>query len=159
MSDRFIRITGRINTILFFIVLGLSLLTIGGGCLLGYGINDIYQSTVENADPYNPGSGWLALGGIFGSTILGFVAAYIVAIGMIGIIADAVIFAPMFVSWIIWKKTGNKKVYQICGIIALSIIGLFVLMYIYLYIFSLLDISVSKGVINFSQNLLFINSP
>lgn len=159
MSDRFIRITGRINTIIFFVVLGISLLAIGCGFLLGFEIKEIFRSTVENANPDNPGGGWLALGGIFGSTILGFAAAYIVAVGIFGVLLDTVICAPMFVGWIIWKKTGNKKAYQICGIIALSIIGLFVLLYLHLYIFSLLDVSVSKGVIDFSQNLLFVSSP
>lgn len=159
MSDRFIRISGRINVIIFFVVLGMSLLAIGCGFLLGGVVNEMYQSTVGNADPDNPGSGWLALGGLFGSSIIGLAAAYIVAVGIVGICADAVLCAPLLIGWIIWKKTGNKKAYQICGIISLSILGLFALFYIHVYIFSLLDISVSKSIIYFSQNFLFVKSP
>lgn len=156
MSDRSIRITARITTIIFFVVLGISLLAIGGGFLLGISVNEMFNSTVANANPDNPGSGWLALGGIFGTTILGFAAAYVVAIGIIGLLADAVFCAPILIGWIIFKKTGNKKVYKICGIISLSLIGLCVVLYIHLYIFSLLDISVSKSIVDFSQHFLFI---
>lgn len=88
------------------------------------GVKDMLYSTMEYADPDNPGGGWIAIGGISGSFIGGFAAAFLVAMGIMAAIVDVLLCTPILIGWIIWKKSGNRKAYTICFIIPGALISL-----------------------------------
>ena len=127
MSDKWIKITSLIAMIIAIVVFSLSLMAICCGFFMSGGINEMLQGSLEHSDPDNPGDGWLVLGGVFGSIIGGFAAAFLAAMGIIGIIAVILLGAPILIGWIIWKKTGNRKAYTICFRIPLAIVGLCIL--------------------------------
>lgn len=124
MTDRWIRITSRIALIISIVVMAMSLTAIACGFILSDGFKEMLHGSVDNVNPDNPGDGWLALGGIFGSIFGGFAAAFLAAMGIVGVIGVVVLGTPILVGWIIWKKKGNRKAYTICFIIPLALVGL-----------------------------------
>lgn len=125
MSDKWIKITSIIALVVFIVVMAMSVMAFGGGLILSGGVEDMLQGSLEYADPDNPGGGWLALGGIFGSFIGGFAAIFLAAMGIVAAVADILLGAPILIGWIIWKKTGNRKAYTVCCIIPVAIISVF----------------------------------
>ena len=107
MSDKWIKITSIIALVVFIVVMAMSVMAFGGGLILSGGVEDMLQGSLEYADPDNPGGGWLALGGIFGSFIGGFAALFLAAMGIVAAVADILLGAPILIGWIIWKKTAK----------------------------------------------------
>ena len=149
MSNRWIKITSLIAFIIAIVVMSISLLAIVFGIMLSGGINEMLQGSLDYAEPDNPGGGWLALGGIFGSIIGGFAAAMLAGMGLIGVIAVVVLGTPILIGWIVWKKTGNRKAYTICFIIPMALISLYLLIsYLSSFLGDLSFVSVNYNLIS-----------
>lgn len=127
MSNKWIKITSVISLVVFIVVMTMSIFAIGSGLIMSSGVKDMLQGSLDYADPDNPGGGWLALGGIFGSFIGGFAAVFLTAIGIVAAIADILLCTPILIGWIIWKKSGNRRAYTICFIIPAALISLCVI--------------------------------
>lgn len=127
MSDKWIRITARIALITAIVITAISLTVIFSAILMSGELNDMLHGSLEYSNPDNPGDGWLALGSIFGSIIGGFAAAMLAAMGFAGVMAVILLGTPILIGWIVWKKTGNRKVYTICFIIPTALISLCVI--------------------------------
>ena len=121
-NDMVIKITSITVFALFVTVFIIDLFMIGCGYVVGGGLFDLLESSVDMAEPDNPGSGWLVLGGIIGSIAGGFVGAVVMTFGIGCILADVLTYIPAFVGYMIWRKKHNARAYWICMMIWLCLI-------------------------------------
>lgn len=112
-NERLIKMMSIITLVLFIILMVASVLVIVAGigftCDIGGALTDV----VGSADADNPGSGWLLIGGVFGSLMGGIIGITIIMFGVIIAVVDCLVYLPAFIARCVWKKKRNSRWYWI----------------------------------------------